>query len=97
MYGKEEVGVDDENEGLMDEGNNVRYLRMNWIDITTECQVQLRIIYYQGSSAEMIRNPKEWHQMSTNEYATVESCWWKEIRIIMGIKDQYVVEWPWGS
>jgi hypothetical protein len=29
MYGKEEVGVDDENEGLMDEGNNVRYLRIN--------------------------------------------------------------------
>jgi hypothetical protein len=28
MYGKEEVGIDDENEGLMDKGNNIRYLRM---------------------------------------------------------------------
>jgi hypothetical protein len=29
MYGNEEVGVDDENEGSIDKGNNVRYLRMN--------------------------------------------------------------------
>jgi hypothetical protein len=29
MYGKEEVSIDEENEGSMDEGNNVRYLRMN--------------------------------------------------------------------
>jgi hypothetical protein len=35
--------------------------------------------------------------MSTDEYATAESSQWKEIRIIMGIKDQYIVEWPWGS
>jgi hypothetical protein len=27
-------------------------------------------------------------------YAIVESSWPKEIRIVMGIKDQYVVEWP---
>jgi hypothetical protein len=29
MYGKEEVGTDDENEGSIDKQNNVRYLRMN--------------------------------------------------------------------
>jgi hypothetical protein len=29
MYGKEEVGVDDQNEGSMHEGNNIRYLRMD--------------------------------------------------------------------
>jgi hypothetical protein len=28
---------------------------------------------------------------------TVESSWPKEIRIIIGIKDQYVVEWPRSS
>jgi hypothetical protein len=28
---------------------------------------------------------------------TVESCRPKEIRIVIGIKDQYVVEWPSGS
>jgi hypothetical protein len=39
--------------------NNVRYLRMNSIDVMTECQVQLRIICYPGSLAEIIRNPKE--------------------------------------
>jgi hypothetical protein len=58
------VGVEDEDKELMDEGNNVRYLRMNWIDDMTECQVQSRIICYQGSSAEMIRNPKEQYHMS---------------------------------
>jgi hypothetical protein len=46
VFGKEEVSVDDENEGSMDEGDNVRYSRMNGTDITTECQVQLRIICY---------------------------------------------------
>jgi hypothetical protein len=61
IYEKEEVGGDDEYEGSMDKGNNVRYWRMNWIDITTECQVQLRIIYYWGSPAEIIGNPKELH------------------------------------
>jgi hypothetical protein len=39
MYGKEEVGIDYENEGSMNDGNNIRYLRMNWMDVTTECQV----------------------------------------------------------
>jgi hypothetical protein len=29
MYRKEEVRVDNENKESMDEGNNVRYLRMN--------------------------------------------------------------------
>jgi hypothetical protein len=29
IYGKEEVGVDDEHKGSMDWKNNVRYLRMN--------------------------------------------------------------------
>jgi hypothetical protein len=29
VYGKEEVGVDDEDEGSMKWRNNVRYLRMN--------------------------------------------------------------------
>jgi hypothetical protein len=43
---------------------------------------------------EMIGNPKELYWMSTNEYVTAESSWPKDIRIIMGIKDQYVVEWP---
>jgi hypothetical protein len=36
-----EVGVEDEDKELMDEGNNVRYLRINWIYTTTECQVQI--------------------------------------------------------
>jgi hypothetical protein len=27
-------------------------------------------------------------------YATAESSQLKEIRIVMGIKDQYMVEWP---
>jgi hypothetical protein len=29
VYGKQEVGIDDENKGLMVKGNNVRYLRIN--------------------------------------------------------------------
>jgi hypothetical protein len=29
VYGKEEVSIDDENEGSIDEGNNVRYSRMD--------------------------------------------------------------------
>jgi CRISPR/Cas system-associated protein Cas5 (RAMP superfamily) len=37
----EEVDVDNENEESMDEGNNIRYLTMNWIDVMTECQVQI--------------------------------------------------------
>jgi hypothetical protein len=97
VYRKEEVSVDDENEESMDERNNVRYLRMNWINIITECQVELRIICYRGSSAEIIRNLKDWHWTSTDEYAIAESSRPKEIMIIMGIEDQYVVEWPWGS
>jgi hypothetical protein len=36
-----EVGIDNEDKELMDEGNNVRYLRMNWIYTMTECQVQI--------------------------------------------------------
>jgi hypothetical protein len=39
----------------------------------------------------MIGNPKEQYQMS-NEYAIAESSQPTEIRIVMGIKDQYVVE-----
>jgi hypothetical protein len=35
--------------------------------------------------------------MLIDEYAIVESSQPKEIRIIMGIKDQYIVEWPGGS
>jgi hypothetical protein len=45
----------------------------------------------------MIGNPKKQHWMSTDEYATVESSRPKEIRIVIGIKDQYMVEWPSGS
>jgi hypothetical protein len=40
---------------------------------------------------EMIGNPKEQYQIS-NEYAIVESSRLKKIRIVMGIKDQYMVE-----
>jgi hypothetical protein len=29
VYGREEVGIDNEDKELIDEGNNVRYLRMN--------------------------------------------------------------------
>jgi hypothetical protein len=29
VYGREEVRIDDEDKELIDEGNNVRYLRMN--------------------------------------------------------------------
>jgi hypothetical protein len=36
-----EVGIEDEDKESMDEGNNVRYLRMNWIYTTTECHVQI--------------------------------------------------------
>jgi hypothetical protein len=32
-----EVGIDDKYKESMDEGDNVRYLRMNWIYTTTEC------------------------------------------------------------
>jgi hypothetical protein len=35
--------------------------------------------------------------MSINEYGTVESSQPKEIRIVIGIKDQYVVKWASGS
>jgi hypothetical protein len=42
----------------------------------------------------MIRNQKGQYETSTNEYATVESSWPKEIRIVMGIKDQYVAKRP---
>jgi hypothetical protein len=37
MYRKEQVSIDGEDEGSIGKGNNVRYLRMNWIDIMTEC------------------------------------------------------------
>jgi hypothetical protein len=37
IYGKEEVSMHDENDESMDDGNNVRYLRMNQIDIVIEC------------------------------------------------------------
>jgi hypothetical protein len=40
------------------------------------------------------QKPEEQHRMSTDEYATAESSQLKEIRIVMGIKDQYVVKWP---
>jgi hypothetical protein len=36
-----EVGVENEDKESMDEGNNVRYLRMNLIYTMTECQVQI--------------------------------------------------------
>jgi hypothetical protein len=36
-----EVGVEDKDMELIDKGNNVRYLRMNWIDDMIECQVQI--------------------------------------------------------
>jgi hypothetical protein len=29
IYGREEVSIDDEDKESMDEGNNIRYLRMN--------------------------------------------------------------------
>jgi hypothetical protein len=29
IYGRQEVSIDDEDKESMDEGNNVRYLRMN--------------------------------------------------------------------
>jgi hypothetical protein len=61
VYGRKEVSVNDEDEESMEWRNNVRYLRMNWIDVTTECQVQFRIIRYWGSPVEIIRNPKEQH------------------------------------
>jgi hypothetical protein len=63
IYDREEVSIDEDKES-MDKGNNVRYLKINWIDVVTECQVQSRIICYQGSSAEMIRNPKEQYWIS---------------------------------
>jgi hypothetical protein len=37
----EEVEVDNGDEESMDEENSVRYLTMNWMYATTECQVQI--------------------------------------------------------
>jgi hypothetical protein len=36
-----EVGIEDKDEESMDKENSVRYLRMNSIYTTTECQVQI--------------------------------------------------------
>jgi hypothetical protein len=36
-----EVSIEDKDKELMDEGNNVRYLRINSIDDMTECPVQI--------------------------------------------------------
>jgi hypothetical protein len=43
---------------------------------------------------EMIGNPKGRYQTSINEYTIVESSQPKEIRIVMGINDQYVAKRP---
>jgi hypothetical protein len=94
---KEHISIDVEDEGSMNCRNNVRFWRMNWIDVTTQCEVQLSIIYYGGSLAEMIRNPATWHWMSTNKYATLEYTRLKEISIVMGNKDQYLAKQCKGS
>jgi hypothetical protein len=46
VYGREEVSINDEDEGSIEWRNNIRYLRMNSIDIMTEYQVQFGIICY---------------------------------------------------
>jgi hypothetical protein len=54
----EEVDVDNENEELMDEENSVRYLRMNWIYTTTECQVQIENHMLPRKLSRDDRNPE---------------------------------------
>jgi hypothetical protein len=41
----------------------------------------------------MSRKPRKQYQMSIDKYTIVESSQLMEIMIIMGIKDQYLVEW----
>jgi hypothetical protein len=43
------------------------------------------------------RDDRKSKRMTLDEYATPESSQPKEIRIIIGIKDQYVAKWPSGS
>jgi hypothetical protein len=43
----------------------------------------------------MIRTPKEQYRTSVRQdMQTAESSRLKEIRIVIGSEDQYVVEWP---
>jgi hypothetical protein len=61
----------------------------------TKCQVQSRIICYRGSSAEMIGNPKEQYRTSIRYNMQQQSLVdRREIRIVKGIKDQYMVDRP---
>jgi hypothetical protein len=94
----EEVDVDNDNEESMDEGNSVRYLRMNWIYPTTECQVQIKNhMLPRKLSGDDRKSEGTILYVNKIKHATAESSGPKEIRIVMGIKDQYVVERPWGS
>jgi hypothetical protein len=88
----QEVSVDNENEELMDEENSIRYLRMNWIYTMTECQVQIENhILLRKLSRDNQKPEGIIPNINKIRHAIVESSQPKEMRIVIGIKDQYMV------
>jgi hypothetical protein len=61
----------------------------------TECQVQIENYILLRKLSRDNQKPKGTIlNINKIRYAIAESSWLKEIRIVIGIKDQYVVEWP---
>jgi hypothetical protein len=94
----EEVQVDNENEESIDEENSIRYLTINWMYTTTECQVQIENhMLPRKLSRDDWKHEGTIPNINKIRHVIAESSQLKKIRIIIGIKDQYVVERPWGS
>jgi outer membrane receptor for monomeric catechols len=85
------VEVDDEDEESMDKENSVRYLRRNQMYTMTECQVQIKNHILPRKLSRDDWKPKG-TILNVNKirHAIVESSQLKEIRIFIGIKDQYI-------
>jgi hypothetical protein len=61
----------------------------------TECQVQIKNHMLLRKLSRDDRKPEGTiPNVNKIRYAIAESSWPKEIRIIIGSKDQYIVEWP---
>jgi competence protein ComGF len=91
----EEVGMDNENEESMDEENSIRYFRMNSMYTMTECQVQIENYMLLRKLSRDDRKPKGIiPNINKIRHTTAESSQPKVIRIVIGIKDQYMAEWP---
>jgi hypothetical protein len=61
----------------------------------TECQVQIENhMLLRKLSRDNWKSKRSILNINEIRYATAESSQLKEIRIVIGIKDQYIVEWP---